>query len=152
MDDLRNFLRENKVDAEIIDLGIPMTTAEAAAEQLKIAVGGIFKSVVLTDPENNSYVVVVPGDRRINTNLVAKLVGAKKVKFASAEKVLEDTGYPAGGTPPIGHRKKIQVIIDEGLFAYEFGYGGGGRHELLLKISPNEIVNVTQGTVANVTQ
>lgn len=32
--------------------------------------------------------------------------------------------------------------------SYEFGYGGGGRHELLLKIRPQEIVRAAGAHVA----
>ena len=99
-----------------------------------------------------AIVAVLPGDARIDQKELAKIVGCKRLKFASADVVLFETGYPAGGTPPIGHRKQLPVYLDETTFNYEFGYGGGGRHELLLKIHPQEIVRVTNATVCAIRQ
>jgi Cys-tRNA(Pro)/Cys-tRNA(Cys) deacylase len=148
MDDLRAFLEREKVDAELIDLGVPMTTAQAAADQLHIPVGSIFKSLVMCNTEGKAFVVVLPGDARVDQKAVARAVSTKKVKFAPEDVVLRETGYPAGGTPPLGHRKPLPVLVDEKLLGYEFGYGGGGRHELLLKIRPDELVRVSKATVA----
>jgi Cys-tRNA(Pro)/Cys-tRNA(Cys) deacylase len=150
MDDLRAFLEREKVDAELIDLGVPMTTAQAAADQLQIPVGSIFKSLVMCDAEGRAFVLVLPGDARVDQKAVARLIGTKKVRFAPEEVVLHETGYPAGGTPPVGHRKSLPVLVDQKVLDYEFGYGGGGRHELLLKIRPDELVRVSKATVGSI--
>ena len=147
MDDLRSYLVKHDVDAEIIDLEVAMPTAEAAANQLEISVGGIFKSLVLAQPDGNCVVAVLAGDAKLDKKTLAKLLGVKKLKFASAEVVLDQTGYPAGGTPPIGHQQSLPVYLDRSTFDHEFGYGGGGRHELLLKIRPQEIERVSGATV-----
>jgi Cys-tRNA(Pro)/Cys-tRNA(Cys) deacylase len=119
MDDLRRYIKAKGIDAEIIDLAVPMTTAEAAAEQLNISVGGIFKSLVLTKPDKKAIVVVMPGDLRLDQKKLTKLVECKKLKFASSDIVLRETGYPAGGTPPIGHRNELQVYLDIKAMNYE---------------------------------
>ena len=148
MEDLRLYLEREQVEAELIDLGVPMTTAQAAADQLQISVDYIFKSLVLTDPDGRAIVVVLSGDARLDQKALARLLGVKKLKFASAEVVLHETGYPAGGTPPFGHRKKLPVYVDEKVMTYAFGYGGGGRPELVVKIRPQELVRITDATVA----
>ena len=96
----------------------------------------------------NTLVAVLPGDARVDLKALARLVRCKKLKFADAESVERVSGYPAGGTPPIGHRQRLPVYVDEKLFAHEVGYGGGGRPELLLKISADEIVRAADAVVA----
>lgn len=154
--DLKDFVKENKVNAEVIDMGVPMTTALAAAEKLKTHVANIFKSVFLSFSKTKSAreyaLVVLPGDARIDFKKVSQLLGwnPQKVKHADKEIVLKLTGFPAGGTPPIGHKESFPVIVDKALLDFKEGYGGGGQHELLLKITPQEIIRVTNAQVAEV--
>ncbi|EAU62906.1 YbaK/ebsC protein [Stigmatella aurantiaca DW4/3-1] len=124
-----------------------MTTAAAAARELGIPVGGIFKSLVFTTDTDEVLVVVLPGDRRVDFKAVARVAGCRKVAFASPARALEATGYPPGGTPPLGYPQPLRVFVDEALLQYAQGYGGGGRPELLLRLTPQELLRVTKGTV-----
>ena len=152
MELMRTFLREKKVDAELIDMGRPMTTAQAAADLLKIPVGNIFKSLVLVDTHGDACLVVLPGGAKLDQKAIAQLVGAKKLRFASEDVVLKVTGYPAGGTPPLGHLTPLPVFVDEKVMDFEFGYGGGGHPDWLLRICPHELVRVTGATIAPISQ
>jgi Cys-tRNA(Pro)/Cys-tRNA(Cys) deacylase len=148
--ELKDFLAQVGVDAQLIDLQVPMKTAEAAAQQLGVPVGGIFKSLVFSTDAGEVLVAVLPGDKRVDFKAVARVAGCKKVSFASPEVALRETGYPPGGTPPLGYPKPLRVILDEALLQYAEGYGGGGRPELLLRIQPQELLRVTNGTLARV--
>jgi len=72
------------------------------------------------------------------------------LKLAKPEVVFAKTGYPAGGTPPLGHRERIPVIVDTRVAAQPWGYAGGGRVELLVKIQTADIIRLGQATVADV--
>jgi len=148
--DLREYLDRAGVDAEIIDLGVPMTTARAAAEQLGVSVGQIFKSLVLRDKKGEVLVVIAPGDRRIDLKAVSRVTGCKELSFAKPDLALRETGYPTGGTPPIGYPKPLRVVLDETALAYEESYCGGGRPELLLRIRTDELQRVSGAVTASV--
>jgi Cys-tRNA(Pro)/Cys-tRNA(Cys) deacylase len=148
--ELKDFLTREGVDAQLIDLRVPMKTAEAAAQQLGVPVGGIFKSLVFSTDAGEVLVAVLPGDKRVDFKAVARVAGCAKVSFARPEVALQETGYPPGGTPPLGYPKPLRVIVDEALLQYPEGYGGGGRPELLLRIQPQELLRVTKGTLARV--
>jgi Cys-tRNA(Pro)/Cys-tRNA(Cys) deacylase len=150
MPDLKDFLEREGVDAQLIDLRVPMKTADAAARQLGVPVGGIFKSLVFSTDSGEVLVAVLPGDKRVDFKAVARVAGCAKVSFASHEVALRETGYPPGGTPPLGYPKPLRVIVDEALLQYSEGHGGGGRPELLLRIQPQELLRVTNGTLARV--
>jgi Cys-tRNA(Pro)/Cys-tRNA(Cys) deacylase len=149
--DLREYLARTGVDAEIIDLGVPMTTAGAAAEQLGVPVGQIFKSLVLRDKKGEVLVVVAPGDRHVDFKAVSRVTGCKELSFAKPDVALRETGYPTGGTPPLGYPKPLRVVLDESALAYEESYCGGGLPELLLRIRTRELQRVTGAITANVT-
>jgi Cys-tRNA(Pro)/Cys-tRNA(Cys) deacylase len=76
------------------------------------------------------------------------LTGLRGLDLAPSEVVLEKTGYPAGGTPPVGHVTTLDVILDSGVNDLPVVYGGGGRIDSLLRITPVEIIRVTNATVA----
>jgi prolyl-tRNA editing enzyme YbaK/EbsC (Cys-tRNA(Pro) deacylase) len=50
----------------------------------------------------------------------------------------------------VGHRERFPVIVDARVAAQPWGYAGGGRVELLVKIRPADIVRLTAATVADV--
>lgn len=147
---VEEFIAERGIDAEVIDLGTPMKTSASAAEVLGTPLGSIFKSIVLVDGKGRALVAVLPGDRRVKLKRLAELAGAKGLSFAKPDLVLRVTGYPAGGTPPLGHRENLPVFVDEGLRQYEVGYGGGGSPELLLKITPEELIRATGAVVSDI--
>jgi len=149
--DLRAVISKQEIDAEVIDLGVEMETAQAAADQLGVPVASIFKSLVLRGATDSDLVVaVLDGAARVDLKAVCALFGWNKARFASREVVLEATGYPAGGTPPVGHRQLLPVVVDEALLSFDIGYAGGGRPELLLKIRPEEIVRAASAYVADI--
>lgn len=148
VENMRAFIESKGSDAELLDLGSPMTTAQAAVELMKVPAASIFKSLVLVDEQGRACVVVLTGDAKLDQKAVAKQVGAKKLKFASEEEVLKVTGYPAGGTPPMGHLTPLPVLVDEKVMAFETGFGGGGHPNWLLRVRPKELVRVTGASVA----
>jgi prolyl-tRNA editing enzyme YbaK/EbsC (Cys-tRNA(Pro) deacylase) len=65
--------------------------------------------------------------------------------------VLELTGYPPGATPPVGHLTPLKVIVDRSVLQEPIVYGGGGGSDVMLRISPHEILRLTGAIVADVT-
>jgi prolyl-tRNA editing enzyme YbaK/EbsC (Cys-tRNA(Pro) deacylase) len=70
-------------------------------------------------------------------------VGRKKVKLASPETVLQETGYPVGGMPPFGHRQPVTTLIDHRVLENPEVYAGGGQIPLI-RLSPLTIVQAAQ--------
>jgi len=143
-------LEQRQIEGAIVTMGVAMHTAALAAHELGVPLGGIFKSIVLMDDKGIPLLAVVPGDKRVNLKRLSALAGCKSLRFAPPDVVLAVTGYPAGGTPPVGHAQALRVFADLGILAYSEGYGGGGSPELLLKIRPEEVVRATQATVADI--
>ncbi|HSB78344.1 MAG TPA: YbaK/EbsC family protein, partial [Candidatus Methylomirabilis sp.] len=86
----------------------------------------------------------------INLQRVQDVTGIFGLKLAKPDVVLAKTGYPAGGTPPVGHREKFPVIVDAAVAAQEWGYAGGGQPELLIKIKSSDIIRLTGAAVEHV--
>lgn len=149
---IQPFLDRYCLKAEIIDLGVPMPSSADAAQLMGVDESRIFKSLLLKGKDGRVVLVVLCGNQRVDLKKVAALTGLKELRFAEAEVVMEMTGFPPGGTPPVGHARKIPVIVDSQLFAHTYGYAGAGESNLLLKIRPQEIIEVSEAAVSDISK
>ena len=60
------------------------------------------------------------------------------------------TGYPTGGIPPVGHKKKLPVFLDEGLISKEYVWCGGGARSKLVRLRTKDIVKLSAATVCDI--
>lgn len=121
-------------------------TAQQAADAIGTELGSIVKSLcftVLDEP----VVVLTAGDQRVDDRKIAQLyeVGRKKVRIASAEVTLKNTGYAPGGVAPIGHRKPMTIYIDETLGRFDTVYAAAGTATSIFPIGYETLVTVTGG-------
>ncbi|PYE52779.1 aminoacyl-tRNA deacylase [Deinococcus yavapaiensis] len=150
VDRLAAFLLDHGVAGTLVKPGVPTPTVSEAARALGVSVDRIVKSVLLVTNDGASVLVIAPGDRRVDVEKVARFVGASKLKLGSASQVLEATGYPAGGVPPVGHPAGLRVVLDASLLDRDELVGGGGSAEWLLRLTPREVVRVTGAAVSDV--
>jgi len=102
-----------------------------AADALGCTVPEIAKSIVFTDGER-AYVVVISGDKRVDSGKLGTLVGAK-VKIGDADTVRRLTGYVIGGVPPFPHGEDVHVMLDRSLERFSHVWAAGG--------APNSVIN-----------
>jgi len=148
--DFADYLLKQQLQAEIVAPGAHMPTVDAAASAMGVPPEQIFKSILFQSPAGRCVLVVACGNGRVDVRRVEGLTGTVNLKLAKPDVVLATTGYPAGGTPPVGHRERIPVVVDTRVAAQPWGYAGGGRIELLVKIRPADIIRLAEATVADV--
>src|SRR5262249_24155316 len=108
--DLAEFIRAQGLDAEIASPGVPMPTVDAAAAAPGAAPARIFKPTLFAARDGRCVMAIACGNARVDAARLAALAGAERMHLASPEVALRVTGYPAGGTPPIGHRERFPVV------------------------------------------
>jgi len=148
--DLADFILEHDLQAEIVAPGAHMPTVDAAAAGMKVLPEQIFKSILFQAKDGRCVMVVACGNGRVDLERVKTITGLERLKLAKPDMVFAKTGYPAGGTPPVGHREKFPVIVDTRVAAQEWGYAGGGQPEFLVKIKSADIIRLTGATVHDV--
>ena len=89
------------------------------------------------------------GINRVDEKIIEKLVG-EKIKKADAEFTRNVTGFAIGGVPPIGHVQKMITFIDEDLLQYNTVWAAAGTPHTVFSLSPEELIRITSGTIANV--
>jgi Cys-tRNA(Pro)/Cys-tRNA(Cys) deacylase len=145
---LEQLIADGTIDAELISPGVPTPTVPDAAAALGVDERQIVKSLLFAAKDGSVVLAILSGGSRVDRKKLRDLTGLRGLDLAPAEVVLEKTGYPAGGTPPVGHVTTLDVILDSGVNDLPVVYGGGGRIDSLLRITPVEIIRVTNATVA----
>jgi Cys-tRNA(Pro)/Cys-tRNA(Cys) deacylase len=148
--DLADFILEQDLQAEIVAPGAHMPTVDAAAAAMKVTPEQIFKSILFQAKDEQCVMVVACGNGRVDLQRVQRITGFQGLKLAKPDVVFAKTGYPAGGTPPVGHREKFPVIVDSRVATQEWGYAGGGQPEFLVKIKSADIIRLTEASVHDV--
>ncbi len=153
--DLEIFIHQNSIKAELVEKAFTRHTLDAA-EVLGVHPEQMIKSLVClaiyAGKKKEPIIILVNGRSKVNIGKVAQILGATRIVIANEETAENYSGYPPGGTPPIGLKAIQKVIMDTKLAKEEILYGGGGRQDLALKITPDEIARVTSCIVADISQ
>lgn len=146
---LADYLKEHKVECEHLRFSQSCHSVAEAALAVGVAPSDFVKSVCMEDEKTRTLIVaIIKGEDRASRANVALTLGIGKPRIASPDFMLEKSGYPAGGTPPLGYAATF--LIDERVMEKDSVYCGGGSTDSLLKISPREIIKFNCGRVARV--
>ncbi|HRV94021.1 MAG TPA: YbaK/EbsC family protein [Anaerolineae bacterium] len=151
--DLQQFIDAHHIEAKILVMAEHTPTVPDAARALQVEPEQIIKSLVFL-VNDEPLLVINNGTALIDRRKVAARldVGRKKVKFAGAEQALAITGYIVGSMPPFGHRQTLRTFIDPAITELEVIYGGGGDIDAMLRLTPAELLRVTEGEVLAVSE
>ncbi|MDY6874843.1 MAG: YbaK/EbsC family protein [Chloroflexota bacterium] len=139
------------LDISIVQLQKSARTAQMAADALGTALGSIVKSLLFL-ADGKPVLVLVAGDRRADPARLKKLLGAKRVMIADAERVRLETGFSIGGVPPIGHQRSLPTWIDASLARFETVYAAAGHPHAVFPIAFEKLAHITGGHMADVTK
>ncbi|HEY9473246.1 MAG TPA: YbaK/EbsC family protein [Mycobacteriales bacterium] len=134
---------------QIRELPQPVRTAAAAAEQLDVEVGAIANSLVF-DADGEPVLVLTSGAHRVDTGLVAGLLGVGELRRATPEFVRTATGQPIGGVAPVGHPTPLRTLVDTALSGHPQVWAAGGHPNTVFPTNFDELVRITKGTPADV--
>ena len=72
--------------------------------------------------------------------------------MASPDEVKDQTGYTIGGVSPVGHKNKLEILIDQSLNRFENLYAAAGHPNCIFKINFDELLNLTNGKVKDIVE
>jgi prolyl-tRNA editing enzyme YbaK/EbsC (Cys-tRNA(Pro) deacylase) len=148
---LVEFIKRNSVNAEHLVFQTSCHSVEEAAISAHAKPEDFVKNVCIINETNNELIVcIVPGTKKLDVKKLTTLIGTKKLRFATAEEILQKTGYPMGGTPSLGYSAKF--FIDNEVLTKEVVYSGGGSQNSLTKISPQEMIRINDATKADISK
>lgn len=149
--DLVRWIAENGVDAEVICLPVETPTVQAAATAVNAPPEAILKSLIFL-ADGQPHVVMANGLTKVDRGKLGAhwAISKKRVKMASAEKVLELTNYPIGAVPPFGYRTPLPTLMDPAVLEQPVIYAGGGGIQALVRLTPQELCRVVKPEIVSV--
>lgn len=125
-------------------------TAGDAAGALGCDEAQIASSIVLVADE--LLVVITSGANTVGTRTLATLRGVHTARMADPDEIQETLGYEVGGVPPFGHDTTVPVYLDADLTEFDTVWAAAGSPETVFPISPDQLVECTDATVADLAE
>jgi prolyl-tRNA editing enzyme YbaK/EbsC (Cys-tRNA(Pro) deacylase) len=132
---------------QVVQLAATTRTAADAAQAIGCRVEQICKSLVLrAKASDRPLLVIASGVNRVDLARVSG-PGSGPVEMADADFVRQHTGYSIGGVPPVGHRTKLETLIDEDLLQHSSIWAAAGHPHAVFELTPAELIQMCGGRV-----
>jgi Cys-tRNA(Pro)/Cys-tRNA(Cys) deacylase len=120
-----------------------------AAAALAVEQERVYKTL-LADVDGALVVAILPVAELLDLKALATVMGGRRaamVEPALAEKV---TGYVVGGISPLGQRKRLPTVLDDGALDHGTVLVSAGRRGLEVELAPVDLKSLTNATTARV--
>ena len=144
---LLNFIDENKIDSEHIIFQESCHSVDDACKASGAQKDEFVKNICMIDTDWNLLVCILKWEDKLDTKKVENIIWSK-LKFATAEEILEKTWYICGWTPSFGYEARF--FVDERVLEKEIVYSWWWSEKSLLKVSPKEILRVNKWKVVEI--
>jgi Cys-tRNA(Pro) deacylase len=145
------YLRSAGAEARLEELEAGTATAEDAARAAGCPVAQIVKTIVVLC-DDRPVVALVPGDRRVDLDKVARAAGAAKARIARGHEVEEATGFAPGAVAPFPLPNVDRVLIDQNLLAHDLVWVGAGSDTHIAGMNPSVLVRLARATPMDAVQ
>ena len=142
-------VRAAGIEPRMVWLDEHARTAVLAAEQIGCEVAAIANSLIF-DCDGEPLLVMASGAARVDTELIARTLGAERVERASAPFVREATGMAIGGVAPAGHPGPLRALVDVELERFDEIWAAGGTPDTVMALTYAELLALTGGAPAQV--
>lgn len=137
------------VTADVRKLPESTHTAAAAAVALGCEIGAIANSLVFM-ADDAAILVMSSGAAKVDTVLLAGVIGVAEVRRATPEEVRAATSFPIGGVAPVGHPAALPTWIDVDLEQFPEIWAAGGTPDSIVGLTYRGLLTATGGTPTTV--
>ena len=142
-------LRAAAVDARLEEFGDGTPTARGAAKAIGCDLSQIVKSLVFVG--DGAYVLaLVPGDRRADEAAIAAAVGAREIRIAKPDEVMQATGFEPGAVAPFPQRAVARAVMERELLRHEIVWIGAGSTSHMAGLPPAELQRLAGAALGDV--
>jgi Cys-tRNA(Pro)/Cys-tRNA(Cys) deacylase len=132
--------------AYVHDPGTPSYGSEAA-ERIGLDPAQVFKTLIAS-VDGQLVTAVVPVAGWLDLKALAKAAGGKRASMAEPRDAERATGYVVGGISPVGQRRTHRTVVDASATDFRTIYVSGGRRGFDLGLAPDDLVRITDATIA----
>ena len=122
------------------------------AQKTGLPVEKVYKTLVTVGHSREHYVFVIPVAAELDLKAAARSVGEKSVEMIHVADINKVTGYIRGGCSPVGMKKQFVTVYDESCLNQQTILVSGGRIGTQIECAPADLVKVTRGKTAAITQ
>ena len=142
---IMEFLRSKGIDFEKLE-HVPVTTSSAAAGARGSNLSQGAKAIVVK-ANDDYYHLIISAAVRLDNKKLRKILGTRRVRFATAEELLELTGCLPGAVPPFGNLFGLPVLMDDALMSEEIVYFNCGSHTVSLRMERADLAAATNAQI-----
>ena len=106
--------------------------------------GGHIKNLYLRDKKKNQFLVVLDEDRQVDLKALEQTLGANRLSFGSADRLLENLGVRPGAVTPLsmmtGKDKNVRLVLDASLKQTQVIYVHPLVNDQTLGLSPEGLI------------
>lgn len=139
---VQRVLQEHSLAAIEFETG-STPTAPMAARALGVDVARIAKSLLFVAKNGSFYMVLCPGDRKVSSSRLKRVIGVK-ARMATSTETVEATGFLPGGVYPFGIHG-IAVLLDVHLKMHRTIYPAAGTDASGVPMTFEQLKTVTGG-------
>ncbi len=114
----------------------------ASSSALNVAEHIVIKTLIFVDQDQRPLVVLMHGDKKVGTGMLAKAIGAKKIRAAAPEVAQKHSGYQVGGTSPFGLKRSMPVYAERSIEALPRLFINGGKRGFLVEMRGAELARI----------
>lgn len=144
------FLDERNTGLHVIETEADTSTVQAAAAALGVEPAQIAKTLAIRAADR-ILLLVARGDARLDNAKFRGHFGAKP-RMLPVDETQDLTGQSVGGVSPFGHVQPLDVYCDESLRAFDVVYPAGGSRNSAVRMTPDQLAELTGATWVDVTK
>lgn len=144
-ENIKSLLDENKILYKLIEHE-PVFTSEDASKIRGSSLSLGAKALIMK-ADKKPIMIVVPGDKKIDTSAFKKLYQIKDLEMATKEEVKNISGVEVGAVPPLGNLFKIPLYFDRNIVNNETVFFNAGSHSKSISIKGSDLEKVTKPIV-----
>jgi prolyl-tRNA editing enzyme YbaK/EbsC (Cys-tRNA(Pro) deacylase) len=149
---IQNLLLDCNLEIKVIEFKQLTRTSKETAELIGCEVGQIAKTLIFKSKKNCKPVcVILSGKNHLDEMKIVKHLG-HEIEKPDADFIIEHTKFAIGGIPPLGYPLKNKPLIDEDLMAYQEIWAAAGTPYAVFRITPNDLVKITDAQVVTMRQ